>query len=83
MQTGKGFVDIKRRRTADDLQRVAVWQVGCFDYNLRLGLFSRQDAKNAKYGFIFFLCGLCGLCAFARDILAFGCGSATLGQGRY
>jgi hypothetical protein len=46
----------------------------------RLGLFSRQDAKNAKFGFIFFLCGLC---AFARDILAFGYGSAPLGCGEY
>ena len=34
----------------------------------RLGLCSRQGAKNAKSGFIFFLCGLCG---FARNILAF------------
>jgi hypothetical protein len=31
----------------------------------RLGLFPRQDAKNAKFGKHLFLCGLC---AFARDI---------------
>jgi hypothetical protein len=37
---------------------------------------SRQDAKNAKFGLVFFLCGLC---AFARDIPAFDCGSAALG----
>jgi len=36
--------------------------------NKRLGLFSRQDAKNAKFGKYFFLCGLC---AFARDIPIF------------
>ena len=36
---------------------------------------SRQDAKNAKFGVIFFLCGLR---AFAGDIPNFGCGSAAL-----
>jgi hypothetical protein len=45
--------------------------------NKRLGLFSRQDAKNAKFGKHFFLCGLC---AFARDIPIFGCGFAALGS---
>jgi hypothetical protein len=44
--------------------------------NRRLGLFSRQDAKNAKFGKHLFLCGLC---AFARDIPIFGCGFAALG----
>ena len=44
--------------------------------NKRVGLFSRQDAKNAKFGKHFFLCGLC---AFARDIPIFGCGFAALG----
>ena len=43
----------------------------------RLGLCSRQGAKNAKSGFIFFLCGLC---AFARNILAFDCGDLGLRQ---
>jgi len=47
-----------------------------FSYR-RSGLFSRQDAKNAKFGIIFFLCGLC---AFARDNPAFGCGFAALGS---
>jgi len=45
--------------------------------NKRFGLFSRQDAKNAKFGKHFFLCGLC---AFARDIPIFGCGFAALGS---
>ena len=44
--------------------------------NKRVGLFSRQDAKNAKFGKHLFLCGLC---AFARDIPIFDCGFAALG----
>jgi hypothetical protein len=35
---------------------------------------SRQGAKNAKFGVVFFLCGLC---AFAGDTPSFGCGYAA------
>jgi hypothetical protein len=44
-----------------------------------LELFSRQDAKNAKFGISFFLSVLC---AFARNIAVFGCGSAALAMWR-
>jgi len=36
---------------------------------MKTGICSRQDAKNAKFGVIFFLCALC---VFARDIPTFG-----------
>ena len=36
-------------------------------------IYSRQDAKLAKYN------SFGALCAFARDIPSFGCGSAALG----
>jgi hypothetical protein len=36
---------------------------------------SRQGAKNAEFGILFFLCGLC---VFAGDPPSFGCGSTAL-----
>jgi hypothetical protein len=46
--------------------------------HLGFGYSSRQGAKKAKFGQIFFLF-LCGLCGFAGDTPIFGCGIAGLG----